>query len=101
MSMSGSQAYALQAAAGFPASSSNLFFVGVAVAIIFFWGIGYLELLSRLDHRKPETLIFLPVRLNNQPVIMGGLTADEIWATLGISIAAELVLGIPAAILTH
>lgn len=25
------------------------------------------------------TLIFLPVRLNNQPVIMGGLTADEMW----------------------
>ena len=47
------------------------------------------------------TLIFLPVRLNNQPVIMGGLTADEMWATLSISTGAGLVVGIPAAILTH
>ena len=47
------------------------------------------------------TLIFLPVRLNNQPVIMGGLTADEMWATLALSTGAGLVIGIPAAILTQ
>ncbi|QLG94757.1 TIGR03750 family conjugal transfer protein [Pseudomonas yamanorum] len=47
------------------------------------------------------TLIFLPVRLNNQPVIMGGLTADEMWATLAISTGAGLVLGIVTAILTQ
>lgn len=47
------------------------------------------------------TLIFLPVRLNNQPVIMGGLTADEMWATLAISAGSGLVIGILAAILTH
>ena len=38
MSMNGTQASAFQAASGFPASSSYLFFVGVAVAIIFVWG---------------------------------------------------------------
>ena len=47
------------------------------------------------------TLIFLPVRLNNQPVIMGGLTADEMWATLAISAGSGLIIGILAAILTH
>lgn len=47
------------------------------------------------------TLIFLPVRLNNQPVIMGGLTADEMWATLAISAGTGLVVGVLAAILTH
>lgn len=47
------------------------------------------------------TLIFLPVRLNNQPVIMGGLTADEMWATLAISADSGLIIGILAAILTH
>ena len=38
MSMSGAQASAFQAAGGFPASLSYLFFVGVAVAIVFLWG---------------------------------------------------------------
>ena len=38
MSMSGAQAAAFQAAGGFPASTSYLFLVGVAVAIIFIWG---------------------------------------------------------------
>ncbi|QQX57589.1 TIGR03750 family conjugal transfer protein [Pseudomonas chlororaphis] len=47
------------------------------------------------------TLSFLPVRLNNQPVVMGGLTADEMWGTVLISAGSGLVLGIPVAILTH
>lgn len=47
------------------------------------------------------TLVFLPGRLNSQPVIMGGLTADEMWTTLVLSIAAGLVVGIPAALLTQ
>lgn len=47
------------------------------------------------------TLVFLPGRLNNQPVIMGGLTADEMWTTLLLSIVAGLVAGLPAAILTQ
>ncbi|SDG71745.1 conjugative transfer region protein, TIGR03750 family [Pseudomonas benzenivorans] len=47
------------------------------------------------------TLSFLPVRLNNQPVVMGGLTADEMWTTVFLSGGVGLVLGIPVAILTH
>lgn len=47
------------------------------------------------------TLSFLPVRLNTQPVVMGGLTADEMWATILFSGIAGFVLGIPVAILTH
>lgn len=54
MSMNGAQASAFQAASGFPASSSYLFFVGVAVAITFVWGgLGRLELLPRMGHRQP------------------------------------------------
>jgi len=47
------------------------------------------------------TLVFLPGRLNSQPVIMGGLTADEMWITLLLGVAAGLVMGIPAALLTQ
>ena len=47
------------------------------------------------------TLMFLPDRLNSQPVIMGGLTADEMWTTLLICSVTGLVAGIPAAILTQ
>ncbi|ACO79770.1 hypothetical protein AvCA_36230 [Azotobacter vinelandii CA] len=45
------------------------------------------------------TLRFLPIRLNNQPVVIGGLTADEMWATLVASAGAGLALGVPVAIL--
>ena len=44
------------------------------------------------------TLSFLPVRLNNQPVVMGGLTADEMWGTVALSGGSGLLLGIPAAV---
>ena len=47
------------------------------------------------------TLSFLPVRLNNQPVVMGGLTADEMWTTVFFSGGVGFVLGIPIAILTQ
>ncbi|MCO8166212.1 TIGR03750 family conjugal transfer protein [Pseudomonas sp. 21LCFQ02] len=43
------------------------------------------------------TLQFLPNNLNRQPVVMGGLTADEMWSTLGLSGVAGLLLGIPIA----
>lgn len=45
------------------------------------------------------TLSFLPVRLNHQPVVMGGLTADEMWATVAVSAGAGFTIGIPVAIL--
>ena len=44
------------------------------------------------------TLNFLPTRLNRQPVVIGGLTADEMWITVFTSGAAGFVLGIPAAL---
>lgn len=44
------------------------------------------------------TLSFLPTRLNRQPVVIGGLTADEMWITVFTSGAAGFVLGIPAAL---
>ncbi|KPA90357.1 MULTISPECIES: TIGR03750 family conjugal transfer protein [Pseudomonas] len=51
------------------------------------------------DHYLPDgTIRFLPSRLNHQPVIVLGLTADEMWLTV---IAATLVgacLGTAAAI---
>ncbi|PUA42072.1 TIGR03750 family conjugal transfer protein [Pseudomonas protegens] len=46
------------------------------------------------------TLAFLPTRLNNQPVILGGLTADEMWLTVFACGGTGLVLGIPAAFMT-
>jgi conjugative transfer region protein (TIGR03750 family) len=42
---------------------------------------------------------FLPSRLNRQPVIVRGLTADELWVTTGLSAVVGLSLGVPLAIL--
>lgn len=46
------------------------------------------------------TVNFLPNRLNRQPVIVRGLTADELWLTVGITGFLGLGLGIMVAILT-
>lgn len=49
------------------------------------------------DHLLPDgTLLFLPSRLNRQPVIVLGLTADEMWVTVvaGAVIGAGLGVGI-------
>jgi len=49
-----------------------------------------------------DTLVtFLPHRLNRQPVVVRGLTADELWICAGLSGAAGFVLGLPLAWLTH
>jgi len=53
------------------------------------------------DVLEDGTLSFLPVRLNNQPVVMGGLTADEMWTTVFLSGGVGFALGIPVAILTQ
>ncbi|MFJ5299199.1 TIGR03750 family conjugal transfer protein [Pseudomonas sp. NPDC088368] len=50
-----------------------------------------------LDQLEDGTLKFLPSRLNNQPVVIGGLTADEMWATIFGSAAIGFVAGIPFA----
>lgn len=44
---------------------------------------------------------FLPHRLNRHPVVVRGLTADELWVCAGLSAAAGLVAGLPLAWLTH
>ncbi|MFK4135355.1 conjugative transfer region protein [Pseudomonas luteola] len=45
------------------------------------------------------TVNFLPVRLNRQPIIVLGLTADEMFATAAISAVVGILLGIPMAFL--
>lgn len=48
---------------------------------------------------KDGTVRFLPGRLNRQPIVVLGLTADELWITVRLSAFAGLTLGIPLAIL--
>ena len=48
--------------------------------------------------RPDGTVAFLPHRLNRYPVVVRGLTADELWVCVGLSAGAGLVLGIPLAI---
>lgn len=45
-------------------------------------------------------MAFLPHRLNRQPVIVRGLTADELWITAGASASFGLALGVALAFLT-
>jgi conjugative transfer region protein (TIGR03750 family) len=49
--------------------------------------------------RPDTTVTFLPHRLNRQPVVVRGLTVDELWITVGLSAACGLLLGIPLAML--
>ena len=43
-----------------------------------------------------DTLVtFLPHRLNRQPVVVRGLTADELWFCAGLSAVAGFALGLP------
>lgn len=53
------------------------------------------------DVLEDGTLSFLPTRLNNQPAVLGGLTADEMWCTVLLSSTVGLVLGIALSILTQ
>jgi len=46
------------------------------------------------------TVNFLPHRLNRQPIVVRGLTADELWITVGVTAAIGLGLGIIVALLT-
>ncbi|WP_017905072.1 TIGR03750 family conjugal transfer protein [Pseudomonas asplenii] len=51
------------------------------------------------DHYLPDgTIRFLPSRLNHQPVIVLGLTADEMWLTVIATACAGACLGTAAAI---
>jgi conjugative transfer region protein (TIGR03750 family) len=51
---------------------------------------------------QPELgpVTFLPHHLNRQPVVVRGLTADELWICAGVSAAGGLALGVPLAWLT-
>ena len=55
---------------------------------------------QHLDLHLPDgTLRFLPTRLNRQPVIVIGLTADEMWITVACTGFTGFGLGITAAVL--
>ncbi|KVW44705.1 TIGR03750 family conjugal transfer protein [Burkholderia ubonensis] len=56
---------------------------------------------NEIDTLRDGTVAFLPHRLNRQPVIVRGLTADELWITVGLSAIAGILLGIPLAWLTR
>lgn len=43
------------------------------------------------------TVLFLPHRLNRQPVVVRGLTANELWFCTGLCAAAGLLSGVPLA----
>ncbi|WP_313024486.1 TIGR03750 family conjugal transfer protein [Pseudomonas lopnurensis] len=45
------------------------------------------------------TVAFLPHRLNRHPVVVRGLTANELWVCAGTSGAAGLAAGIPLAVM--
>ena len=50
---------------------------------------------------RDALVTFLPHRLNRHPVVVRGLTADELWVCAGLSAAAGFVAGVPLAWLTH
>lgn len=51
------------------------------------------------DIRPDGTVTFLPHRLNRHPVVVRGLTADELWVCAGLSGAAGLIVGAPLSFL--
>ena len=44
--------------------------------------------------RADHTLTFLPHRLNRQPVVVRGLTANELWACTGVSATLGALIGL-------
>ena len=56
---------------------------------------------SSRDIPRDGLVTFLPHRLNRHPVVVRGLTADELWVCAGLSAAAGFVAGVPLAWLTH
>ena len=52
-------------------------------------------------HQHDDAVTFLPHRLNRQPVVVRGLTADELWACVGLCGSAGLVIGLVLAWLTR
>jgi conjugative transfer region protein (TIGR03750 family) len=56
---------------------------------------------SLREASRDGLVTFLPHRLNRQPVVVRGLTADELWICAGLSGTAGLVVGVPLAWLTR
>jgi len=52
------------------------------------------------DTQRDGTVTFLPHHLNRQPVVVRGLTADELWVCAGLSASVGTALGIPLAWMT-
>ncbi|MBS7560160.1 TIGR03750 family conjugal transfer protein [Pseudomonas sp. RC4D1] len=50
------------------------------------------------DVRPDGTVSFLPNRLNHHPVVVRGLTADELWICSGLSAVVGLAVGIALAL---
>ncbi|MFT3803463.1 MAG: TIGR03750 family conjugal transfer protein [Burkholderiaceae bacterium] len=50
------------------------------------------------DFRSDGTVAFLPHRLNRHPVVVRGLTADELWVCAGLSAAMGFGIGMPLAL---
>jgi conjugative transfer region protein (TIGR03750 family) len=58
--------------------------------------------MATFSQTAPDTLVtFLPHRLNRQPVVVRGLTADELWICVGLSAAIGFMLGVPLAWITR
>lgn len=55
---------------------------------------------SSPEFHEDSTVSFLPHRLNRQPVVVRGLTSDELWICVGLSVLVGLLLGLPLAWLT-
>lgn len=58
-----------------------------------------MSLALHVNARTDGTVLFLPHRLNRQPVVVRGLTADELWICCALSAGAGLLLGLPVALL--
>jgi conjugative transfer region protein (TIGR03750 family) len=56
---------------------------------------------SSSDELRDGVVAFLPHRLNRQPVVVRGLTADELWICAGLSAVVGLLAGVPLAWLSH
>ena len=50
---------------------------------------------SAHDGHRDQLVTFLPHRLNRHPVVVRGLTADELWVCAGLSAAAGFMDGVP------
>lgn len=49
---------------------------------------------AHLDLPGDGTVTFLPHRLNRQPIVVRGLTTDELWLCAGLSAALGLLAGL-------